>query len=1088
MAHIDTIYRVLTHIAEHSPENPAILSVDRRPLDYRALVKQIETTVECLRCAGVSASDHVAVVIENGPEAAVCCLAVAESATCVPLNPASSAAEFEQCFQDSVPGALIVDSETSSPASAVARAMNIPVIRLVAGKISGTFHLEYEKLQPCSSPGLAQPENIALLLFTTGTTSRPKMVPITHRSLCHSARSNAEVLALKADDRCLNVMPLFHIHGLAFAVLSSLYAGSSVVCTPSFHAKEFFRWLVAFRPTWYTAAPAMHQAILKQTINETPQAIASASLRFIRSGASRLPTSIMSELERVFTVPVIEAYAMTETGLISINRLPPGRRKAGSVGLPLGCEVAVVDDQGNSLPRGEVGNVVVRGAGVTRGYERNPEANHEAFVDGRFYTGDLGSLDPDGYLCLTGRTSETINRGGEKIAPGEIEEVLLQHPAVEQALAFAAPHVALGEQVAACVVLRPHANAANVESMEFQLQEFVAERLAMFKVPFRIKLLSEIPKGPTGKPQRRGLAALLGMTSISSHSSPAAPRSLMEDRLIALWRAVLGPSNIGIHDDFFELGGDSILGAQVIVRIEREFKVTVPLFRLFHTPTIAGLAEWIESDGKLVTPDFAPLERFPPPEHWPLSYAQQRLWFMAQMEGGSRPYHMPMAFRLYGALNVVALRRALNRIITRHQSLRTTFAVVEGQPVQRIAKVESSSFQLIEHDLRSWESAEVELMRLVEEEASASFDLEDGPLIRGRLIRTGQQQHALLITMHHIVSDGWSLGVLLEELNVLYRTYVEGEEDPLPELKVQYADYAVWQRKWMEGEVLKQQAEYWKNLLVGVPGLLELPADYERPIQQDYAGAFVELTLEEELTARLTELSRARGTTMFMTLLAAWAALLGRLSGQHEVVIGTAAANRGRAEIEKLIGCFVNTLAVRVDLSGEPTVAELLERVKVQVLGAQQHQDLPFDHVVGLVQPVRSFAHNPLFQVMFAWQNVPAAKLEFPGLEVEELRPASITTKFDLRLSLRPTEKKIIGGATYATSLFERETVERYLGYWRTLLNAMAAGNAQQLVDRLPMLSEQERQQVLYEWNDTVVEYPAWCADAEGERCTYEKS
>lgn len=1071
MSHEHTIHGLLTHVAERFPFHPAILGVDRKPLDYCSLLEQIETIVACINRAGVSASDRIAVVVDNGPEAATCCLAVAESATCVPLNPASSSAEFEQCFQDSAPSALIVDSRTSNAASDVAQAMNIPVIKLVAGEVSGKFNLECEKLRRSVSLRLSAPDDIAFLLFTTGTTSRSKMVPITHRNLCHAARTNVDALSLNPDDRCLNVMPLFHIHGLAFAVLSSLHAGSSVVCTPGFHAIEFFRWLAAFRPTWYTAAPTMHHTILRQA-GENRQAIIGAPLRFIRSGASGLPISIMGELERVFSVPVIEAYAMTETGLISINRLPPGKRKAGSVGLPAGCEVAVVNDQGNPLAVGEIGNVVVRGSGVTLGYEHNSEATRRAFVDGWFKTGDLGRFDSEGYLFLSGRISETINRGGEKIAPGEIEEVLLQHPGVEQALAFAAPHASLGEQVAACVVLRPDVNPANAELMEFQLQEFVANRLAMFKVPYRIKFLSEISKGPTGKPQRKGLAALLGMTSAPSHSPSGTPRSFTEDRLTAIWRAVLGRSNISIHDDFFEMGGDSILGTQVIVRIAQEFKVTVPLFRLFHTPTIAVLAEWLEMSRELVTPDFVPLEQLPRPEHLPLAYAQQRLWFMAQMEGGSRAYHMPVGFHLYGALNVLALRHALNQIVARHEALRTTFAAVEGGPVQRIAAVEASTFKLIEHDLCLSQKADSELMKLVEEEASAPFDLETGPLIRGRLIRTGQEQHTLLITMHHIISDGWSMGVLLDELNALYRAYLEGKACPLPELRVQYADYAVGQRKAMEGEVLKQQAEYWKNVLTGAPGLLELPADNERPVQQDYAGAVVEVTLEEELTARLTELSRARGTTMFMTLLAGWAALLGRLSGQQEVVIGIAAANRGRREIENLIGCFINTLAVRVDLSVETTVAELLELVKVQTLAAQEHQDLPFERVVELVQPVRSLAHNPLFQVMFAWQNAPAAKLELPGLAVEELQLASTTTKFDLALSLRQTGQKIMGGVTYATALFERETVERYLGYWRTLLGAMGTADTRQLVDQLPILSEQERQQVLYEWNDTKVEYP----------------
>jgi amino acid adenylation domain-containing protein len=549
--------------------------------------------------------------------------------------------------------------------------------------------------------------------------------------------------------------------------------------------------------------------------------------------------------------------------------------------------------------------------------------------------------------------------------------------------------------------------------------------------------------------------------------------TITRDRLIKIWQTVLGRADIGVHDDFFELGGDSISGAQVVARIAEELQIAISIFHLFRNPTIAGLEECLESDGEPAKPGLSPLGQLPRPEHLPLAYAQQRLWFMAQMEGGSRAYHMGAGFRLRGALNVAALECALDRIVARHEPLRTTFAAVEGQPVQRIA--EDGSFQLLKHDLRGQD--ELELLRLVEKEADEPFDLETGPLIRGRLVRTGEQQHVLLITMHHIVSDGWSMGVLVEELSALYRAYGE-EEDPLPELKAQYVDYSIWQRAWMEGEVLQRQAEYWKNAMASAPALLTLPADQERPAEQDYAGALVEFTLEEELTAGLAELGKAHGTTMYMTLLAGWAALLGRLSGQEEVVIGTPTANRGRSEIEKLIGCFINTLAVRVKLSGEPTVAELLERVKVQTLDGQQHQDLPFEHVVELLQPVRSLAHSPLFQVMFAWQNTPGAKLNLPGVEVEELHLARMTTKFDLTLSLRSAGRKIVGGVTYATALFKRETVERYVGYLRTLLRAMVAGEAQ-LVERLPLLSEEERRRVLEEFNGTAADYPR-------ERCVHE--
>src|SRR5262249_18226223 len=421
---------------------------------------------------------------------------------------------------------------------------------------------------------------------------------------------------------------------------------------------------------------------------------------------------------------------------------------------------------------------------------------------------------------------------------------------------------------------------------------------------------------------------------------------------------------------------------------------------------------------------------------FPLSYAQQRLWFLAQMEGGSEVYHIPFAVRLHGDLDRAALGKALDRIVERHEVLRTTFVTVDGEPVQRIKRVEESSFHLLEYDLRErgeGQEREMELERLIVEEVGAPFDLEAGPLVRGRLVRKGKDEHVLLITMHHIVWDGWSMGVLMQELSVLYGVFTRAESDPLPELPVQYADYAVWQRRWMETEVLQQQGEYWKSTLIGAPGLLELPADHARPTRQDFAGDVVEWLLDDKLTAGLKALSRRHGTTLFMTLLGSWAVLLGRLSGQPEVVIGAPVANRGRREIEKLIGFFVNTLALRVDVSGSPRVSELLGRVKTQVIAAQEHQDVPFEHVVESVSPVRSLAHSPLFQTVFAWQNTPRGRLELQGVEIRAMETAPhVVSKFDLSLGLREDGERIVGGVEYATSLFERGTVERYLGYFRS--------------------------------------------------------
>ncbi|HYH81721.1 MAG TPA: amino acid adenylation domain-containing protein, partial [Longimicrobium sp.] len=425
-----------------------------------------------------------------------------------------------------------------------------------------------------------------------------------------------------------------------------------------------------------------------------------------------------------------------------------------------------------------------------------------------------------------------------------------------------------------------------------------------------------------------------------------------------------------------------------------------------------------------------------------------------------------------GELDRGALVRTLDRIVARHEALRTTFATVDGEPVQRIAPVEESAFRLVEHDLRASPDAEDELRRLVSDEGSAPFDLEQGPLVRGRLIRMAADDHVLLLTMHHIVSDAWSAGVLHRELGALYAAFARGEPDPLPALSVQYADYAAWQRRWVEGEVLDAQAAYWTQTLAGAPELLELPADHPRPARQDFSGASLKVELGRELTAALKTLSQRHGTTLYMTLLAGWATVLARLSGQDDVVVGTPSANRGRSEVEELIGFFVNTLALRVDLSGAPTVAELLAQVKTRALEGQRNQDIPFEQVVERLRPARSLAYSPLFQVMFAWQDTAGGARELPGLQ---LSPASAgprtTAKFDLLLALGEEDGELVGVVEYATSLFERSTVERWVGYLSALLEGMAADDGRS-VDRIPVLPDAERALVLREWNATDAAYP----------------
>ncbi|MGN6092485.1 MAG: non-ribosomal peptide synthetase, partial [Luteibacter jiangsuensis] len=458
-----------------------------------------------------------------------------------------------------------------------------------------------------------------------------------------------------------------------------------------------------------------------------------------------------------------------------------------------------------------------------------------------------------------------------------------------------------------------------------------------------------------------------------------------------------------------------------------------------------------------------------------MSFAQERLWFLEQLGGLGAAYHLPWGIRLWGPVDAGALRRALDGLVARHEALRTTVVAVAGVPTQRVVPAGESRFALVEQDIRGWgapEAVEAELQRLATAEARAPFDLATGPLVRGRLIRLAEAEHVLLVTLHHIVSDGWSMGVLLNEVSALYGAFVRGEADPLPPLAVQYADYAVWQRRWVAGEVQQQQAAYWQETLRGAPEQLALPTDHPRPATQDHAGAQVPVVLEAELTAGLQALSRRQGTTLFQTLLAGWAVVLSRLAGQEDVVIGTPTANRGRTEIEGLIGFFVNTLALRIDLTEHPTGEQVLARVKARALEAQQQQDLPFEQVVELVQPSRSLAHHPLFQVLFAWQNAPRGQLALPGLTVAPLEASPhVTAKFDLSLSLAEAGGRIVGGLEYATALWERATVERYVGYLRTVLAGMVA-DEQQAVAQLPLLSAAERDQVVEAWNATAAPYP----------------
>ena len=599
---------MLEQNAAHFGAHAALLCDGHEPLSHQQLRDQVTATVAALNRLGVGRNDRVAIVLPQGAALAVTFLAVAAGATAAPLNPAYVEKEFLFYLEDLSARVLILPQGSDSPARAAAGALGVPVIELVpGGNGAGRFHLSGVARPLATAGAFAEADDVALMLHTSGTTSRPKMVPLTHTNLLASARHIGATLQLQPTDCCLNVMPLFHIHGLVAGLLASLGAGGSTVCTRAFDAKKFFGWLGAWKPSWYSAVPTMHQAILAHAQSLPVQPVQS-SLRFIRSSSAALPPPVMAGLEAAFGVPVIESYGMTEAAhQMASNPLPPRARKPGSVGLAAGPEIAILNEAGETLASGRTGEVAIRGPNVTRGYVNNPAANATAFCCGWFRTGDQGYLDGEGYLFITGRLKELINRGGEKIAPREIDEVLLAYPGVRQAVAFAVPHPSLGEDVAAAVVFKDGATGSEIE-----LREFALDRLPMFKVPSRIIFVKDVPKGPTGKLQRIGLADKLAAALVVAYEAPASDT----ERLVAATICeVLGREAVGRNDNFFSLGGDSLRATQLLTRLGQSLGFQIPVPTIFRCPTPALLASKLEL---MREPEIdalaAELEKLPPEE------------------------------------------------------------------------------------------------------------------------------------------------------------------------------------------------------------------------------------------------------------------------------------------------------------------------------------------------------------------------------------------------------------------------------------------------------------------------------------------
>ncbi|KGX79723.1 amino acid adenylation domain protein [Burkholderia pseudomallei MSHR435] len=1078
------IHQLFEAQVDRKPEAIA-LTFEGQRLSYAELNARANRLAHYLQARGVGPDRLVALCAERGIEMVVGLLAILKAGGAyVPLDPAYASDRLRGIVEDSQPALVLADAVGRAALGELDGAL--PVIDLE------TDALRWREM-PATNPEVASQHvhHLAYVIYTSGSTGRPKGVMVEHAQVVRLFGATQAWFGF--DER--DVWTLFHSHGFDFSVWEmwgALLHGGRLVIVPTEVTRTpsaFFALLCAEGVTVLNQTPSAFQALMSAQEEREEAAgnieranVVAHRLRYVIFGGEALePRTLASWYARHGErTQLVNMYGITETTVhvtyCALRAEDAMRLGASPIGVRIpDLQLYVLDARREPVPMGVTGELYVGGAGVARGYLNRPELTRERFIDdpfvagGRLYrTGDLARWRTDGRLEYLGRNDFQVKIRGFRIELGEIEAQLAKVAGVREVVVLARDSAAEVHDNATPNAPMPKSSPAPEKRLVAYytgdadvaaLRAQAAQHLPSYMVPSAYVRLDAWPLTPNGKLDRRALPA--PADDAYARAEYEAPQGAREEALAAIWRDLLHVERVSRHDNFFELGGHSLLAVQLVSRLRQALSVEVALGTVFDAPVLSALAERLEAENTEVLP---PIPLAPRDGRIALSLAQQRLWFLTQLEGVSEAYHMSGAVRLDGPLNREVLQRALNRIVMRHEALRTCFVREEGEPIQVIQP--HADLTMSYHDLREAEQSEQQAKNLSQAHASAPFDLSRDLPVRVLLLQLADEAHVVQVVMHHIASDGWSVGVFLQELSALYGSFIAEQDDPLAPLPLQYADYAAWQRRWLASGQLEKQGAFWQTNLFGAPTLLELPTDRPRPPKQSHAGASVEVKLGAALSERVKRLSQRHGVTPYMTLLSSWAAVLSRLSGQEEVVIGSPVAGRNRTEVEALIGFFVNTLALRLDLSSEPTVGELLKRTKAQVLSAQAHQDLPFDQVVERVKPPRSTAHPPLFQVMFVWQNAHEGSLQIPGLRLSTWGDPLTMAPFELTLAVREHQDDIACTLTYATSLFDRATVERYLGHWLRQLDAMAT-DADPVVTGLPLLGEAERAQVLHGWNET---------------------
>jgi amino acid adenylation domain-containing protein len=1055
------IHQLFEEQVQRTPDNVAI-AFEGQQLTYAQLNARANQLAHYLQALGVRPEVPVAICMQRCPEMVVGLLGILKAGGAyVPLDPAYPKERLSFMLEDAHAAVLLTrgDMVQSTPERGI-HAVCMDSDRKAIAAMS-------EK-NPLTG---ATAENLAYILYTSGSTGQPKGVMVEHRGLCNAINWIIKTLELSAEDRCLLKTPITFDAAGRELYPTLLTGGSLVIAEADGHrdSRYLAETLRCARISVFHCVPSLLQFLV-----EEPAFGDCLALRAVMCGGEALPTQLAARFYRRSSAKLYNVYGPTETIIDSAYWLceETDGLSSSPIGRPIpNARIYILDNALRPLAIGVAGHMHIGGVGVARGYLNRPDLTAEKFIPdpysaepgARLYkTGDLARFLPDGNIEFLGRADHQVKIRGFRIELEEIEAALGQLAAVRQAVVLAREDAPGEKRLVAYVVAKSTAD---------ELRRSLKDKLPDHMVPAVFVLLDALPLLSNGKIDRRALPAP-DRTRPELDKAFVAPRTPTEELLAEMWAQLLGIKLIGIHDNFFDLGGHSLLATQAVSRMREAFEVDIPLRRLFEVPTVAGLAESIEAARRagqnLLAPPILPVPRN---QDLVLSFAQQRLWFFDQLEPGLSAYNIPAAVRLNGPFNLAALERSLNEIIKRHESLRTTFGKVDGRPTQLIAPALTIKLPVV--DLRRLPAGErdTEVRRLVTVEAQLSFDLSQGPLLRGTVLRLGDEEHVGLLTMHHIVSDGWSTGILIQELATLYVAFCTGGSSPLPALPIQYADFAHWQRQWLQGEVLQTQIAYWKQQLAGAPAVIDLPTDHPRPAVQTFRGAHQSLVLPRHLQEGVKALSRHDGATEFMTLLAVFNILLYRYTGQDDLIVGTPIANRNRLEIEGLIGCFVNALVLRTDLSGNPGFRELLRRVQKVCLEAYSHQDLPFDRLVEELQAKRDLNRNPLFQVMFVLQNASLRTVEQSGLTLTPLEADSETAHFDLTLQIADTDQGLTAALVYNTDLFEAATIARMLENFQTLLEAVVADPEQRVAD-LPLLRESERKQLLVEWNSSRTDCP----------------